>query len=132
MMASPAFASNSSALSASKSYMTMPYTMAPVLPSDLELRWLMAGVGGMLDALVSAYPESWSGFLGPLDARVESDCALSLSVRPKAWKKDTGTRPRASGSAGLHASYQSESFSRPITWKKSPREKLSSWPDCAS
>lgn len=44
-----------------------------------------------------------------------SELALSRSVRPKALKYVTGTRPRASGKAGLHASYQSESFSRPIT-----------------
>lgn len=40
MIASPAFASSSSALSAWKSYMTMPYTIAPFLPAAdiLELR----------------------------------------------------------------------------------------------
>lgn len=40
MIASPAFASSSSALSAWKSYMTMPYTMAPFFPAAdiLELR----------------------------------------------------------------------------------------------
>jgi hypothetical protein len=76
---------------------------------------------------VSAYPESWSGFLvDSVRDRSGFDCALSRSVRPRAWKKATGTRPRASGRAGLQASYQSVSFSRPMTWKKSPREKLSS------
>lgn len=40
MIASPAFASSSSALSAWKSYMTMPYTIAPFFPAAdiLELR----------------------------------------------------------------------------------------------
>lgn len=53
IIASPAFASSSSALSAWKSYMTIPYTMAPFLPADFELRWLAAGVGGM-EVFVSA------------------------------------------------------------------------------
>jgi hypothetical protein len=40
MIASPALASSSSARSAAKSYMTIPYTMALDLPADFELRWL--------------------------------------------------------------------------------------------
>lgn len=118
MIASPAFASNSSALSAWKSYMTIPYTIAPFLIPILDTRALftVVGVGVTLDADVSAYPESWSGLLvAPGDGRLVSELALSRSVRPRALKYETGTRPRASGKAGLHASYQSLSFSRPMT-----------------
>lgn len=52
--------------------------------------------------------------------------ALCLSVLPMTSKYETGTRPRALGIKGLHASYQSSSFSRLMTWKKSPLAKPSS------
>lgn len=109
--------------------------MAPFLAPDLEIRLLAVDGGDVVTVVaeVSAYPESWSGILVD-SARDRSgfDWPLSLSVRPRAWKNATGTKPRASGRAGLHASYQSVSFSRPMTWKKSPREKLSSWAVTAS
>ncbi len=46
-MASPALASSSSALSAWKSYITMPYTMAPDFVPDLDARWPAAALRGM-------------------------------------------------------------------------------------
>lgn len=49
-----------------------------------------------------------------------TDPALRLSVFPMTSKYETGTKPRAVGISGLHASYQSSSSSRLITWKKSP------------
>lgn len=139
MMASPDLAFSSSDRSALKSNMTTPYTIGPDRPGwDLRCAAVAAAAADAADADVgpweSLYPESWSGLLRGADggARMLSELPLSRSVRPRAWKKATGTRPRASGSAGLQASYQSVSSSRPMTWKKSPREKLSSCSDRAS
>jgi hypothetical protein len=73
----------------------------------------------------SWYPESW-GAVGSWTGGGGPDFVelpLSLTVFPTVSKYVTGTSPRVPWS-GLQASYQSESFSRPTTCRKSPCEKL--------
>lgn len=136
MMASPALASSSSALSALKSYWTMPYTMAPLCrPARLWPRVCMIGLVVAVDSdrvcpeilePFSEKPESC-----PSDGRSlgdETEVPLCLCCLPTTSKKATGTRPRAVGIKGLQASYHSVSSSRLSTWKKSPLWKASSWP----
>jgi len=73
----------------------------------------------------SEYPESCGG--RTLFAPDVTEPPLCLSVFPMISKNDTGTNPRALGIKGLQASYQSGSFSRLMTWKKSPLWKANSW-----
>lgn len=81
--------------------------------------------GGPID--LSEYPESASVALLEMSLAPDAfESALSRSLRPRTWKKLTGTRPLALV-AGLQASYHSVSCSLPTTWKKSPFWKLSSW-----
>lgn len=86
----------------------------PIFPIDLLNLW-PAAAGPFGDrAEESEYPLSWGA--------LESEPRLSLAVLPTVSKYLTGTRPRVPCS-GLQASYQSWSFSRATTCRKSPCEK---------
>lgn len=116
MIASPAFASSSSGLSAWKSYWTTPYTIAPApLPMLLFESLDCLDVPSVMP-LPSANPLSCVALpvALPLLILLAPKTPLSRIVLPMISKWFAGTNPLVP-SNGLHASYQLSSFSLATT-----------------